>query len=85
MSHRFGVLPGFLVVLDDALNGLIECDQQRHVAADDLGQDSGCGADLRFTAAVGDQPGENLGADASGYRLLRESTILVSGEFDFRC
>ena len=54
-----------MIVLDNILNGLIECDQQRHVAADDLGQDSGCGADLCFAAAVGDQAGENLGADVS--------------------
>jgi len=53
----------FLVILDDVLDGLIECDQQRYIAADDFGQDSGCGADLCFAAAVGDQTGENLGSD----------------------
>jgi len=39
---------------------LIECAQERHVAADYLGQDSCRGADLCFTTAVGNQPGENL-------------------------
>jgi len=41
------------------------------IAADDLGRDSGRGADLRFTAAVGNQAGEISATDVP----------LVCGEF----
>jgi hypothetical protein len=32
MSQGFGVLPSFLIVLDDPVDGLVEVDQQRYVA-----------------------------------------------------
>ena len=55
-----GFCSGFLIVLDDAVNCLVERDQQRHVARDDLGQHAHGGADLRIAAFVGEQTSQDF-------------------------
>ena len=61
-----GILPfGFLlrIILDHALDRLVERHPQRHVAGDELCKHARGRADLRFAAFVGEQAGENVGAD----------------------
>jgi hypothetical protein len=47
-------LPGFLTIFYHTLDGLVECNQQSHVAADDLGQDALGGAYLLLSAFIGE-------------------------------
>jgi hypothetical protein len=62
-AKGFWIGPGFLIVLDDDLYRVIECDQERHVAGDDLGQHAhGC-ADLSFTVFARDQTGQDFFTD----------------------
>jgi len=43
--------------------GLVEGDQERHIAADDLAQDSLGGAYLLFSAFIGNQSRQNISSD----------------------
>ena len=47
-------------VLYDIVNGLLKCDEQGHIAGDDLGQHAHGGACLRLSAFVGEQAAQNF-------------------------
>jgi hypothetical protein len=51
---------GFLVILYDAVDSLVEGDQQGHVTRYYLGQDSFSRAYLLFSALIGNQAGEDV-------------------------
>ncbi|PYJ64907.1 MAG: hypothetical protein DME76_19150 [Verrucomicrobia bacterium] len=63
MGFCLGILPGFLIVLDDAIDSLIEGNQQRYVARDNLGQDSFSRAYLMLSALISNQASQNLLTD----------------------
>ena len=88
----WGVLPGFLIVLDDAVDRLVKRDQQRHVAGDDLCQHTHGRADLRRAAFISEQTRQNFRAnillvlsqravDAPllGSRQTMSESVLVAG------
>ena len=55
--------PRLGIVLKHSINGLIEGDQQRHVAGDDLRQHTHGGADLSSSVLIGQQAGEDFFSD----------------------
>ena len=49
---RFGIGSCLGIILDHTINRMIEGDQQRHIARDDLRQHAHSGADLRGSALI---------------------------------
>ena len=48
------------IILNHAVNRMIDSDQQRHIARDYLGEHAHGGADLRFTAFVCEQSSQDF-------------------------
>ena len=66
-NHQAALVPWDLLspldCSDDAVDGPIEGNQQRHIARDDLGQHAHGGADLSLLAFVSQQACQNLSPD----------------------